>query len=58
MDENMIKLRDAFREMADMIDEMIELAKKQEEGQDVKKEIESVTGRYLLKAIELQGLSD
>jgi len=58
MDEEIIKLRDGFREAANIIDEMIELGKKEEEGQDVKKDLENVMGRYLFKMIELQKLAN
>ncbi|MGG7143562.1 hypothetical protein ACQPVP_08855 [Clostridium nigeriense] len=58
MGDNLIELRDTFREIADIIDEILELEKREKEGQDVKKELESVMGRYLLKFIELQALSN
>ena len=55
--EEIIKLRDKFREIADILDEVAELQKRDEAGEDVEKEIESLMGRYLFKCIELQGLS-
>lgn len=54
----MIKLRDAFREIADIIDEILELEKREEAGQDVAKELESIMGRYFMKFLELQALSN
>lgn len=55
--EEIIKLRDKFREIADILDEVVELEKRDEAGEDVEKEIESLMGRYLFKCIELQELS-
>lgn len=55
---NMVKIRDVLRETADIIDEVLELEKKDEEGQDVEKELESVMGRCFMKFLELQKLSD
>lgn len=55
--EEIIKLRDKFREIADILDEVAELQKRDEAGEDVEKEIESLMGRYLFKCIELQELS-
>lgn len=54
----MVKIRDVLRETADIIDEVLELEKKDEEGQDVEKELESVMGRCLMKFLELQKLSN
>ena len=39
---NIVKMRDILRETADIIDEVLELEKRDEEGQDVEKELESV----------------
>lgn len=58
MDNDLIKLRDAFRELADIIDDILQLEQKEKEGQDVVKELENIMGRYLLKFIELQALSN
>lgn len=52
---DLIKLRDIFRESADIIDELIELQDK-EETPEVKKQYESVLGRFMVKMIELQSL--
>jgi hypothetical protein len=54
MDE-LIKMRDVFRETADIIDEIIILQDK-EETPEVKKEHEAILGRFMLKMIELQSL--
>lgn len=55
MDE-MIRLRDLFRENADILDELIALKAKEDEGADIKKECESILGRLALKMMELQSL--
>ena len=46
---NIVKMRDILRETADIIDEVLELEKRDEEGQDVEKELESVMGRFFMK---------
>lgn len=56
--EELKKLRDLFRESADIIDEMLELEEKGNNGQDVGKEYESEVGRFAFKMIELQSISD
>lgn len=53
--DNLIKMRDLFRESADIIDELLEL-QEQEGTPEVKKEYESVLGRFMLKMMELQSL--
>lgn len=58
MDKDLIKMRDLFRESADIIDELIDLQAKEVAGRDVKKEIESTYGRFVYKMMELQSLSD
>ncbi len=54
--DNLIKIRDTFRETADIIDEILELGKREGEGEDIKKESEAAFGRFMLKMIELQSL--
>lgn len=49
-------MRDTFREAADIIDEILELSKREEKGEDVKKEYEGVMGRFVIKMMELQSL--
>jgi len=56
--KNLIKARDLFRECADIMDEMIVLDEKEENGEDVKREIENATGRLLIKMLELSVLSN
>lgn len=52
--EQLIKIRDTFLEIAEVADELLTLCDRQEKGEDVKKEVEAVTGRFILKFIELQ----
>ena len=55
---NIVKMRDILRETADIIDEVLELEKRDEEGQDVEKELESVMGRFFMKLLEIQKSSN
>lgn len=54
---DLIKARDAFRETADILDEIISLTERSEKGEDVKKELESAYGRFMFKMVELQNMS-
>jgi hypothetical protein len=54
--EDMIKMRDTFREVADILDEFIALKSKEDSGDDIEKEIESILGRFMLKMMELESL--
>ncbi|NFG42095.1 hypothetical protein FC789_13035 [Clostridium botulinum] len=58
MNKDLIKLRDCFRELADIIDEIVVLGTKETEGEDVKKDMENVMGRYILKAMELKTIEN
>lgn len=51
------KMRDIFRETADIIDEILVLEAREDNGEDVQKESEAALGRFMLKMIELQTLS-
>lgn len=57
MGKNLIELRNTFIELTDILDEAIELEKREEAGEDVTKESESVMGRFLIKCIELDRLN-
>ncbi|MBS6503489.1 MAG: hypothetical protein KH415_18050 [Clostridium sp.] len=57
MVKDLIRLRDTFRELANILDEAIELEKREESGEDVAKETESIMGRFLIKCIELEILN-
>ena len=54
--EHMMKFRDVLRESADILDELICLKDKDDNGEDITKESESILGRYMIKAMELQAL--
>ncbi|QEK13716.1 hypothetical protein FQB35_15420 (plasmid) [Crassaminicella thermophila] len=54
--KELIKMRNTFREAADIIDELLDLKEKENNGQDVKKELESVIGRFAIKMLELNSL--
>lgn len=54
--KQMEKMRDTFREVADIIDEILILDERKDRGEDVKKEAEAATGRFIMKMIELQTL--
>lgn len=54
--KDLIKMRDAFRESADIIDEMLALEEREKNGEDVKNELESVVGRFVMKMLEINSL--
>lgn len=54
--ESMMKLRDAFRDTADILDEFIALKDREDKGENVTKECESILGRFMLKMMEIQTL--
>jgi len=45
--------RDSLLEMATIMDELIALGKREDDGEDVQKELEILMGRYMMKYIEL-----
>lgn len=51
--DELIKIRDTFRETADIIDEIIEL-----EGEDTTEEMGCLLGKLLLKMLELSHLQN
>lgn len=50
---NFVMLRDNLRKSADIIDELLELEKKEDAGADVEKECEALMGRFVISMIEL-----
>ena len=56
--EDMIKMRDAFRQTADIIDEFVALKPREDAGEDVTKESESILGRFMFKMMELQAMQE
>lgn len=55
--EELIRIRDIFREGADLADKLIELEVRQNNGEDVKEEVERVTGKFVLLMMELDGMN-
>jgi len=56
MDKDLVKMRDIFRETADIIDEILDLSAREAAGEDVKKESEGALGRFMYKMVELQSM--
>lgn len=54
--DDMIKIRDTFREAADIIDDFIALKSKEDSKENIEKECESALGRFMFKMVELQQL--
>jgi hypothetical protein len=58
MDKDLIKMRDAFRDIANVMDELLELEVRAADGEDVEKESESVAGRLLIKMMQVESMSN
>ncbi|MBX4259752.1 hypothetical protein KTC96_24820 (plasmid) [Clostridium estertheticum] len=56
MDKDLIKMRDAFKEIVEIMDEILDLEVQETSGKDVKKETESATGRLMFKMIKMKDL--
>jgi len=56
--EDMIKMRDTLRQTVDIIDEFVVLKAREDAGEDITKESESILGRFMLKMMELQSLQE
>ncbi|MGJ0848442.1 hypothetical protein ACR77J_17265 [Tissierella praeacuta] len=54
--KDLIKMRDSLRESADIIDEVLALEERENNGEDVRKELESAVGRFTIKMLELNSL--
>lgn len=52
--EKLEEMRDSFREMADIVDEIIKLQDSPDE--DAEKELENLMGRFVLKSIKIKDL--
>lgn len=50
------ELRDVFREAADKIDNIINICKREEQGEDVKEEYETAMGRFMVTMMKMQAL--
>lgn len=57
-DKSLIELRDAFRNTADIIDELVTLEEREKNGEDVEKECEAVMGRYLISFIKIHEIAN
>lgn len=53
-----LRVRDIFRECADIMDKVIELEKREEKGEDVTPETERLMGRYMMLLMELNSLTN
>jgi len=58
MDKDLIKMRDLFREIANIMDELLDLEVREAAGEDVEKETESVGGRLIIKMMKLESMSN
>ena len=54
----LIEMRDTFRKSADIIDELLELEKREEAGEDVKEECEAVQGKFVMVMLKLNSISE
>lgn len=55
---DLIKLRDNFKEAVNILDQVIALEDKEKAGEDIKAESESLMGRLFLKMMEMQALQN
>lgn len=55
---DLVKLRDTFRESADILDDLLVLKEKEKQGQDIVKESEEILGKFLIKMIIIQQLQE
>lgn len=51
-------LRDELRKGADIIDELLELEKREELGENVEKECEAIMGRFMVSMVNLEIIID
>ena len=54
--ETMMKMRDIFRQTADIIDEFDSLKAREDAGEDITVESESILGRFMFKMAQLEAL--
>lgn len=54
-EEELIELSKTFRNCADDIDKLLELSKREEKGEDVKEESETILGRFAFRLMKLKG---
>lgn len=53
-----IELRDILRKGADIVDELLELEKREEAGEDVEEECEALMGRFIVVFMKLNKISE
>ena len=54
--KTMMKMRDIFRQTADIIDEFEALKAREDAGEDITVESESILGRFMFKMAQLEAL--
>jgi hypothetical protein len=54
--EDLIKMRDLFSDSAKILDELINLADRENNGEDVSDEYETAMGKFVVKMMKLQSL--
>ena len=54
--ETMMEMRDIFRQTADIIDEFEALKAREDAGEDITAESESILGRFMFKMAQLEAL--
>ncbi|MGG5463499.1 hypothetical protein [Clostridium sp. B9] len=55
---NWIELRDTLRKGANIVDELLELEKREEAGENVEEECEALMGRFMFVFIKLNGIAE
>jgi len=56
--DKLVKLRDLLRDVANIIDEILLLDEREDNGEDVGKELEAAMGRFIWKMVKLQILTE
>ena len=56
--KTMMKMRDIFRQTADIIDEFEALKAREDAGEDITVESESILGRFMFKMAQLEALRE
>lgn len=57
--EQLVKMKDIFKTLAETSEELISMYDKEEAGEDVdSKEMEAAVGRYMISLMEMQVLSN
>ncbi|WP_286316185.1 hypothetical protein [Romboutsia ilealis] len=57
--EQLVKMKDIFKTLAETSEELISMYDKEEAGEDVdSKKMEAAVGRYMISLMEMQALSN